>query len=166
MKIAIINGPNLNLLGQREPGIYGSESFDSFLQQLRNKFTSADISYFQSNVEGELVTEIQRAGSRHSERERNRPRPGLRDDLARGVDGHVLGIQPQLAGEPVRDASDRVGGRVSRARDIDEDNGRALTEVNDLERGAARQSLARPSGEELRRSFDVAMLAPARVERS
>ncbi len=62
MKIAIINGPNLNLLGQREPGIYGNESFDSFLQQLRNKFTAATISYFQSNIEGELVTEIQRAG--------------------------------------------------------------------------------------------------------
>lgn len=62
MKIAIINGPNLNLLGQREPGIYGNQSFDTFLQQLKNKFSSAEISYFQSNIEGELVNEIQRSG--------------------------------------------------------------------------------------------------------
>lgn len=62
MKIAIINGPNLNLLGQREPGIYGNQSFDTFLQQLKNKFSSAEISYFQSNIEGELVNEIQRTG--------------------------------------------------------------------------------------------------------
>lgn len=62
MNIAIINGPNLNLLGQREPGIYGNESFDSFLATLRSKYPSVVFSYYQSNVEGELVNELQRAG--------------------------------------------------------------------------------------------------------
>lgn len=62
MKIAIINGPNLNLLGKREPGVYGAVSFDEFLPQLRQKYTTAAISYFQSNVEGELIDEIQRVG--------------------------------------------------------------------------------------------------------
>lgn len=62
MKIAIINGPNLNLLGTREVGIYGAESFDQFLMSLREKYPSVEISYFQSNIEGELVNEIQRAG--------------------------------------------------------------------------------------------------------
>jgi len=62
MNIAIINGPNLNLLGQREPGIYGNESFDSFLATLRSKYPSIVFSYYQSNVEGELVNELQRAG--------------------------------------------------------------------------------------------------------
>lgn len=62
MKIAIINGPNLNLLGKREPGIYGSESFDSFFEQLKAKYPQVAFSYYQSNVEGELINEIQRAG--------------------------------------------------------------------------------------------------------
>jgi 3-dehydroquinate dehydratase-2 len=62
MKIAIINGPNLNLLGKREPGIYGSESFDAFFEKLKNKFPQIEFSYYQSNVEGELINEIQRAG--------------------------------------------------------------------------------------------------------
>jgi 3-dehydroquinate dehydratase-2 len=62
MKIAIINGPNLNLLGKREVDIYGSESFDSYLQTLQNKYANIEISYFQSNVEGEMINEIQRAG--------------------------------------------------------------------------------------------------------
>lgn len=65
MKIAIINGPNLNLLGKREPDIYGHESFDSYLQQLRDTFKTVDITYFQSNVEGELINEIQRVGFDH-----------------------------------------------------------------------------------------------------
>ncbi len=63
MKIAIINGPNLNLLGQREPGIYGVESFESYLEKLRVLFPGVEISCFQSNIEGELINEIQRAGS-------------------------------------------------------------------------------------------------------
>lgn len=62
MKIAIINGPNLNLLGKREPGIYGSASFEDFLQQLRQNYPAVSIDYFQSNIEGELVNEIQRVG--------------------------------------------------------------------------------------------------------
>jgi 3-dehydroquinate dehydratase-2 len=62
MKIAIINGPNLNLLGKREVDIYGSGSFDDFLSYLQKKYTDIEISYFQSNVEGELVSEIQKAG--------------------------------------------------------------------------------------------------------
>lgn len=62
MKIAIINGPNLNLLGKREPDIYGDKSFDHFLLELRTKFPDIEISYFQSNVEGELINELQRVG--------------------------------------------------------------------------------------------------------
>ena len=62
MKIAIINGPNLNLLGKRETGIYGSESFDEFFVKLQHQFPGVELSYFQSNVEGELVNEIQRVG--------------------------------------------------------------------------------------------------------
>jgi 3-dehydroquinate dehydratase II len=62
MKIAVINGPNLNLLGKREVDIYGNESFDTFLHSLRKKYANIEISYFQSNIEGELVNEIQRVG--------------------------------------------------------------------------------------------------------
>ncbi|MBK8610439.1 MAG: 3-dehydroquinate dehydratase [Chitinophagaceae bacterium] len=62
MKIAIINGPNLNLLGKREVDIYGAESFDDYLKTLQDKYPDTDISYFQSNVEGELINEIQRVG--------------------------------------------------------------------------------------------------------
>lgn len=62
MKIAIINGPNLNLLGKREVDIYGGESFDTFLKTLQDKYANIEISYFQSNVEGELINEIQRVG--------------------------------------------------------------------------------------------------------
>lgn len=62
MKIAIINGPNLNLLGKREVDIYGGESFDNYLKTLQDKYTHIEISYFQSNVEGELINEIQRVG--------------------------------------------------------------------------------------------------------
>lgn len=62
MNIAIINGPNLNLLGKREPGIYGSQDFESFLQNLQANYPAISISYFQSNVEGELIDELQRVG--------------------------------------------------------------------------------------------------------
>ncbi|HTL08847.1 MAG TPA: type II 3-dehydroquinate dehydratase [Chitinophagaceae bacterium] len=62
MKIAIINGPNLNLLGKREPGIYGSETFEEFFGQLKLQYPDVSFTYYQSNIEGELVNEIQRAG--------------------------------------------------------------------------------------------------------
>lgn len=62
MKIAIINGPNLNLLGKRETDIYGNQSFDSYLLQLQSKYQGVELSYFQSNVEGELINEIQKLG--------------------------------------------------------------------------------------------------------
>ena len=62
MKIAIINGPNLNLLGKRETDIYGNLSFEQFLETLKKKYASIAISYFQSNVEGELINELQRVG--------------------------------------------------------------------------------------------------------
>ena len=61
-KITIINGPNLNLLGKREPEIYGSEGFDSFLEKLRRQNPDVDISYFQSNIEGELIDAVQKEG--------------------------------------------------------------------------------------------------------
>lgn len=62
MKIAIINGPNLNLLGKRETGIYGNQSFEHFLDAVRKKYANIEINYFQSNVEGELINELQRVG--------------------------------------------------------------------------------------------------------
>jgi 3-dehydroquinate dehydratase II len=62
MRIAIINGPNLNLLGKREPGIYGDESFELFFQKLMARFPQHLFTYFQSNIEGEIVNELQRAG--------------------------------------------------------------------------------------------------------
>ncbi len=58
--IAIVNGPNLNLLGKREPDIYGTESFDNFLVKLRERFADINITYFQSNHEGALIDELQR----------------------------------------------------------------------------------------------------------
>lgn len=62
MKIAIINGPNLNLLGKREVDIYGDMSFDEFFQSIRQMFPKVKFTYYQSNVEGELINELQRLG--------------------------------------------------------------------------------------------------------
>ena len=62
MRIQIINGPNLNLLGKREPGIYGSESFEAYLPQLQAKYPDVQIDYYQSNVEGELINKMQEVG--------------------------------------------------------------------------------------------------------
>src|SRR5690349_17417629 len=62
MRISIINGPNLNLLGKRETDIYGNMPFEQFLDQLKKKFPKVEFSYFQSNVEGELINEIQKVG--------------------------------------------------------------------------------------------------------
>ena len=62
MHIEIINGPNLNLLGVREPGIYGSSSFESFLPQLRQRYPDVEIGYYQSNIEGELINHMQKVG--------------------------------------------------------------------------------------------------------
>ena len=61
-KIIIINGPNLNLLGKREPTIYGNQSFDQFLVKLKSSFDQFEIEYFQSNVEGELINKLQEVG--------------------------------------------------------------------------------------------------------
>ncbi len=62
MKIVIINGPNLNLLGAREPNIYGNQTFDQFFESLKSDFPQLEFDYFQSNVEGELINIIQREG--------------------------------------------------------------------------------------------------------
>ncbi len=61
-KIIIINGPNLNLLGKREPTVYGSETFEAFLDQMQRKYANIEISYFQSNIEGELITKLHEVG--------------------------------------------------------------------------------------------------------
>lgn len=61
-KILILNGPNLNLLGVREPGIYGSSSFDSHLPVLRERFPDMEIEYFQSNIEGVMIDKMQEVG--------------------------------------------------------------------------------------------------------
>jgi 3-dehydroquinate dehydratase-2 len=63
MRIAIINGPNLNLLGTREPEVYGNRTFEQYFGELQQKYPAVRFSYFQSNVEGELVNELQRAGA-------------------------------------------------------------------------------------------------------
>ena len=62
MKIAIINGPNLNLLGKREPEIYGSQTFEDYFEILKNKFPQINLTYYQSNIEGELIGKIQELG--------------------------------------------------------------------------------------------------------
>lgn len=62
MKIQIINGPNLNLLGVREPGIYGSSSFENYLPTLRQRYPDVQIDYYQSNIEGELIDRMQQVG--------------------------------------------------------------------------------------------------------
>jgi 3-dehydroquinate dehydratase-2 len=58
MTIAIVNGPNLNLLGTREPEIYGNRSFDAYIEELRNAFPNVTLTYYQSNVEGELINHL------------------------------------------------------------------------------------------------------------
>ncbi len=62
MKILIINGPNLNLLGKREPEVYGSTTFEEYFSQLQGKFADVDMEYYQSNIEGELIDKIQEVG--------------------------------------------------------------------------------------------------------
>lgn len=62
MKIAFINGPNLNLLGKRETDIYGNMPFEEYLEVIKNKFPQVEFFYFQSNIEGELIDELQRIG--------------------------------------------------------------------------------------------------------
>ena len=62
MKIIIINGPNLNLLGKREPGIYGSLTFEEYFDQLKGKYPDIELEYFQSNIEGEIIGKIQETG--------------------------------------------------------------------------------------------------------
>lgn len=62
MKICIINGPNLNLLGKRETNIYGNLTFEEFLQQLKDNFPQVEFDYFQSNIEGELIDQLQKVG--------------------------------------------------------------------------------------------------------
>jgi len=62
MKICIINGPNLNLLGKREPSIYGDSSFETYLENLRNQFPKIEFTYFQSNIEGEIISQLHEVG--------------------------------------------------------------------------------------------------------
>jgi len=62
MKIAIINGPNLNLLGKRETDVYGNMPFEKYFDQMKSKYPQIEFTYFQSNIEGELISELQRVG--------------------------------------------------------------------------------------------------------
>lgn len=62
MRIQIINGPNINLLGKREPGIYGAEPFESYLEKLRTAYPDLEIDYYQSNIEGEMIDKIHEVG--------------------------------------------------------------------------------------------------------
>ena len=61
MKILILNGPNLNLLGKREPNIYGANSFEVFLKEVKNEFSNHEIDYYQSNIEGEIIDTLQKS---------------------------------------------------------------------------------------------------------
>lgn len=65
MKIIIINGPNLNLLGQREPTVYGNTSFEDYFKKLKSAFPEFELSYYQSNVEGELINKLHEVGFSH-----------------------------------------------------------------------------------------------------
>lgn len=62
MKLIIINGPNLNLLGKREPEVYGNKTFEDYFEELKEKFKTVDLEYYQSNIEGELIGKIQDVG--------------------------------------------------------------------------------------------------------
>tara|TARA_B100000767_G_C19506046_1_gene426324 strand:- start:96 stop:524 length:429 start_codon:yes stop_codon:yes gene_type:complete len=62
MKLSIINGPNLNLLGKREPNIYGSVTFEDYLTSLKKEFSNIEFDYFQSNIEGEIIDHLQKVG--------------------------------------------------------------------------------------------------------
>ena len=62
MKIIIINGPNLNLLGKREPNVYGSDSFEDYFESLQHKYSTIDFFYFQSNIEGEIIDKLHEVG--------------------------------------------------------------------------------------------------------
>lgn len=62
MKIIIVNGPNLNLLGKREPELYGNKGFDTYLEEVKAKFENISIAYFQSNIEGEIIDKLQEVG--------------------------------------------------------------------------------------------------------
>lgn len=62
MKIIIINGPNLNLLGKREPETYGNQSFESYFNELKNQFSNIELSHFQSNIEGEIIDQLHQVG--------------------------------------------------------------------------------------------------------
>jgi len=62
MKIAILNGPNLNLLGKREPQVYGTQTFEDYFEILKNKFPKTELTYYQTNIEGELIGKIQELG--------------------------------------------------------------------------------------------------------
>jgi 3-dehydroquinate dehydratase II len=65
MKIQIINGPNLNLLGKREPDVYGNLNFETFFEKLKQRFAEAELYYYQSNVEGELINKLHEVGFSH-----------------------------------------------------------------------------------------------------
>lgn len=65
MKILILNGPNLNLLGKREPNIYGATSFEAFLEAVKEEFSNHEIDYYQSNIEGEIIDILQKAENQH-----------------------------------------------------------------------------------------------------
>ncbi len=62
MKLQIINGPNINLIGKREPGVYGSRSFEDYFEELQNRYPDVEMCCYQSNVEGELISKIQEVG--------------------------------------------------------------------------------------------------------
>ena len=62
MKILILNGPNLNLLGKREPEVYGSKTFQDYFTELKEKYSKVELEYYQSNIEGEIISKIQEVG--------------------------------------------------------------------------------------------------------
>ena len=104
MKICIINGPNLNLLGTREPSVYGKSSFEIYLEELKSNFPEVEFSYFQSNVEGELINKlheievhISNTHSRESFRHNSYLAPVAKGIIIGfGMDSYRLGVQSFL----------------------------------------------------------------------
>ena len=133
MKILIINGPNLNLQGRRDTGVYGSQTFESYFEALKANYPSVEFGYFQSNIEGELIDAVQQAdgvydgvvlsvgrvGSRRRGAHLLDPRPrGVPPHLAAGSRGRGVdhGVRPELLSAGRVRAADRRGKIVASGR--------------------------------------------------
>ena len=93
-RIQIINGPNLNLLGKREPAIYGDASFEGYLEKLRERYPQCEISYYQSNIEGEMINKIHDVHARESFRHVSMISPACKGIvIGFGLDSYRLALE-------------------------------------------------------------------------